>query len=77
MYAMEVTDLMNSSTELNHLELQVDSLIRGIGKLQAENKALREQVRKAVNERDIVLAQKQRAILQVKELIAQVKETGL
>ena len=74
---MEVTELMNSSTELNHLELQVDSLIRGIGKLQAENKALREQVRKAVSERDIVLAQKQRAILQVKELIAQVKETGL
>ena len=74
---MEVTELMNSSTELNHLELQVDSLIRGIGKLQAENKALREQVRKAVSERDNVLAQKQRAILQVKELIAQVKETGL
>jgi|GEM_PF-3381399 len=69
---MEVTEIMNTSIELNQLESKVDTLIGMLEKLQSENKALHARVHKVMQERDTVLMQKQHAISQVKELISQV-----
>ena len=74
---MEVIEFMNGSVEVNQLELSVDRLMRTIEQLTEDNKALRRQVHNVIKERDAVSAQKQRAILQLKQLIQKVKESSL
>ena len=74
---MEVTELMNSSVELNQLESYVDRFMRTVEQLTEDNKALRKQVYNVIKERDAVSAQKQRAVLQLKHLIQKVKESSL
>ena len=74
---MEVTELMNSTVELNQLESTVDRLMRTIEQLAADNKALRRQVHSVIRERDAVLAQKQRTVTQIKHLFHKVKESSL
>ena len=74
---MEVVEFMNSSAEVNQLELCVDRLMRTIEQLTEDNKALRRQVHNVIKERDAVSTQKQRAVLQLKQLIQKVKESSL
>ncbi|MBV52915.1 MAG: hypothetical protein CL816_02470 [Coxiellaceae bacterium] len=74
---MEVVEFMNGSAEVNQLELCVDRLMRTIEQLTEDNKALRRQVHNVIKERDAVSTQKQRAVLQLKQLIQKVKESSL
>tara|TARA_B100001093_G_scaffold431698_2_gene427846 strand:- start:1063 stop:1296 length:234 start_codon:yes stop_codon:yes gene_type:complete len=77
MLVMEVVEFMNGSAEVNQLELCVDRLMRTIEQLTEDNKALRRQVHNVIKERDAVSTQKQRAVLQLKQLIQKVKESSL
>ena len=74
---MEVVEFMNGSAEVNQLELCVDRLMRTIEQLTEDNKALRRQVHNVIKERDAVYTQKQRAVLQLKQLNQQILDLPL
>ncbi|HLB55991.1 MAG TPA: TIGR02449 family protein [Coxiellaceae bacterium] len=65
---------MNSPLELDHLELQVDHLMRVIETLQFENASLRQKMATHIQERSRLQNINERASKQVKQIIKQIKE---
>ena len=63
-----------NSIELNHLEIQVDHLMRVIETLQFENATLRQKMAMHIKERARLQDKNQRATKQVKQIIKQIKE---
>lgn len=60
--------------ELDHLELQIDHLMRLIETLQFENATLRQKMAIHIKERARLQHKNQRAVKQVKEIIKEMKE---
>ncbi len=63
-----------SPVELDHLELQVDHLMRVIETLQFENATLRQKMAMHIKERTRLQHKNERASKQVKQIIKQIKE---
>ena len=55
------------------LELKIDDLIQSYHKLRLENKSLSEQIKKLHVEKSRLLAQRQEAAIQIKQLIVQLR----
>lgn len=60
--------------ELDHLEIQVDHLMRVIETLQFENATLRQKMAMHIKERTRLQHKNDRASKQVKQIIKQIKE---
>lgn len=60
--------------ELDHLEMQVDHLMRVIETLQFENATLRQKMAMHIKERTRLEHKNDRAVKQVKQIIKQIKE---
>lgn len=60
--------------ELDHLELQVDHLMRLIETLQFENATLRQKMAMHIQERARLQHKNQSAVRQVKQIIKNIKE---
>jgi uncharacterized protein (TIGR02449 family) len=63
-----------SPVELDHLEMQVDHLMRVIETLQFENATLRQKMAMHIKERARLEHKNDRAVKQVKQIIKQIKE---
>ena len=64
----------NNLIGLDHLELQVDHLIRVIETLQFENATLRQKMAMHIKERTRLEYKNDRAVKQVKQIVKQIKE---
>ena len=62
------------SAGLDHLELQVDHLMRVIETLQFENATLRQKMAMHIKERTRLAHKSDRTVKQVKQIIKQIKE---
>ncbi|MCX7125840.1 MAG: TIGR02449 family protein [Gammaproteobacteria bacterium] len=60
--------------ELNHLETQIDHMMRLIDSLQLENAALKQKMAMHIQERTRAQYKNQRASKQIKQIIKTIKE---
>ncbi len=63
-----------NTTELDHLEIQVDHLMHVIETLQFENASLRQKMAMHIKERARLQHKNERTTKQVKQIIKQIKE---
>ena len=63
-----------NTLEINHLEMQVDHLMRMIETLQFENASLRQKMATHIQERSRLQHKNQDAAKQIKQIIRHIKE---
>lgn len=65
-----------NSVELNDLGLHIDHLIDLISKLKNENQVLRNRLASTIRECTVLRDQNQKACMQIKKIVEQLKETA-
>ena len=63
-----------NTTELNDLELQIDTMIQNIDLLKEDNQALRYQLASSARERSTLQEKNQKAVGKIRDMISQLKE---
>lgn len=65
---------MMETVELNQLESQIDHLVNTVTQLQQDNRTLKNQLSNVTSDRNRLATKMERAALQIKQLITELRE---